>query len=61
MIIAVTICRDQVKQMELEKAQYEDTNDIVESLLRYDLPTEHRAYYIRGYNYTVYYPMQFCL
>ena len=45
---AVSICRDQMKQMELQKAEYEDTNDVVESLLRYDMTQSHMAYYIRG-------------
>ena len=36
--------------MEVETARYEDTKEIVSSLLRYDMTPHHMAYYIRGYN-----------
>ena len=48
-LTAVGICRDQVKQMEVEGAQYEQTKDVVATLLRYDMTPNHMAYYVRGY------------
>ncbi|XP_064392158.1 uncharacterized protein LOC135339811 [Halichondria panicea] len=42
------ICRDQVKQMEVQAAMYQDPDMFFGSLLRYDSMTSHMAYYLRG-------------
>ncbi len=46
----VMMCRDEVKQMEVQDAKYDDKDmhNRRQSLLRYDSTTSHMAYYIRG-------------
>ena len=49
---AVVICSDQKSQMRVEIANFNETKDFMQSLIRYDIkwPSPvHMAYYIRGY------------